>query len=124
VRNGLTVRVRDLTRLGDILDNAVSLGVNEGGSIRFTNADTATILERARTAAVADALARAATLAKAAGVEVGEVLEISEQSFPSRPIPMAARAEVSAMVASDGVPFAAGENTYRVTVNVALAIKP
>ena len=71
VFNNLTVRVRNLAQIGAILDRAVSLGVNSGGDIRFTNSDTAKILAEARKAAVKDAMARAATLAEAAGVKIG-----------------------------------------------------
>lgn len=123
VRNSLTVRVRDIERVGAILDKSVSLGVNEGGQISFTNADPAEVIKRARIAAVEDARARAATLAKAAGVKLGEVLEISEQSFRPGPVPVARAEMAMARSADAAVPVATGENTYRVTVNMAFAIK-
>jgi uncharacterized protein YggE len=68
-----------------------------------------------------EATAKAKTLAQAAGVKIGRVLEISEQSFNPRPMPMA-RAEMSMARSADAVPVAAGENTYKVTVNVSFAI--
>ena len=37
VRNSLTLRVRDIDRVGEFLDQAVHMGVNEGGNITFTN---------------------------------------------------------------------------------------
>ncbi len=39
VTNTLSVRVRDLASTGEIIDKAVSLGVNQGGGITFANAD-------------------------------------------------------------------------------------
>ena len=123
VRNSLTVRVRDIERVGAILDKSVSLGVNEGGQISFTNADPAEVIKRARIAAVEDARARALTLAMAAGVNLGKVLEISEQSFRPGPIPVARAEMAMARSADASVPVATGENTYRVTVNMAFAIK-
>ncbi len=121
VRNSLTVRVRDISSVGVILDKSVSLGVNEGGNITFTNADPSEAITQARTRAVKDALLKAKTLADAAGVKTGQILEISEQSFNPRPMPMA-RAEMS-MARSDGaVPIATGENNYKVTVHVSFAI--
>ncbi len=121
VRNSLTVRVRDITAIGAILDKSVSLGVNEGGNIAFTNADPSAAIKQARISAVQDAIARANTLAAAAGVKTGPLLEISEQSYSPRPVPMA-MAEMSMGRSADAVPVAAGENTYRVTVNVSFAI--
>ena len=121
VRNSLTVRVRDIASLGQILDKSVTLGVNEGGNISFTNDDPSAALTEARVLAMKDALAKAETLTEAGGVKVGILLEISEQSFNPRPMPMA-RAERSMAMSADAVPVATGENTYRVSVNVTFAI--
>jgi uncharacterized protein YggE len=121
VRNSLTVRVREIKRVGEILDQSVNLGVNEGGHISFTNADPSAVIKQARVAAVRDARARAETLAEAADVDLGDVLEISEQSFVPGPIPVA-RAEMAMARASDAVPIATGENSYRVTVHMTFAI--
>jgi len=122
VRNGLTVRVRDLERVGTVLDKAVTLGVNEGGNIQFTNADPEESITRARVAAVKNARNKAQTLADAAGVSLGSVVRIDEQSYNASPMPMA-RAEMR-MAAADSVPVAAGENTYSVSVTMTFGIDP
>ncbi|PLW67273.1 SIMPL domain-containing protein [Pseudohalioglobus lutimaris] len=122
VRNSLTVRVRELARLGSLLDQSVSLGVNEGGSVSFTNDDPSEVLAAARTAAVQDALARAETLARAAGVKLGEILEISEQTQNPQPRPYRAERAMMADAAAGAVPVAAGENSYRVVVHISIAI--
>jgi uncharacterized protein YggE len=122
VRNSLSVRVRDLDRLGEILDRSVTLGVNQGGAVRFGNVDPSAALDRARAAAVKDALAKAETLAGAAGVGLGDVLEIAEQSHTPMPRPMhASRAMV--MADAEAVPIETGENSYRVSVQVRVAIR-
>ena len=121
VRNSLTVRVRDLSAVGVILDKSVSLGVNQGGHITFTNEDPTEAITQARTMAVKHAVRKAKTLADAAGVKTGQLLEISEQSFNQRPMPMA-RSAMSAGLTAEAVPVSAGENTYKVTVNVSFAI--
>ena len=121
VRNSLTVRIRDISALGEILDTSVTLGVNEGGNIMFTNDDPSAAITQARINAVKDAMAKAETLAEAAGVKVGKLLEMSEQTHSPRPMPMAS-AERSFAMAADSVPVAAGENTYKVTVNMSFAI--
>jgi uncharacterized protein YggE len=123
VRNGLSVRVRDLAKLGAIMDQSVSLGVNEGGNILFTNDDPSAAIEQARTRAVKEAMGKAQTLASAAGVKLGRVLSISEHSGVPAPIPVM-RAEMVMASAADSVPVAAGENSYQVTVNVSYAIEP
>lgn len=118
VNNTLTVRIRDLSRLGAILDTSVSLGVNQGGNVVFTNDDQETIRETARLDAVAKAKAKAEAMTGALGVSLGRITQISENSYSAPPMPMV-RAEMAMMAkSSDAVPVASGENDYRITVSV------
>lgn len=122
VTNSLTVRVRDMTKVGELLDRSVTLGVNQGGNITFTNDDPSEALQEARKKAVADALAKARTLAEAAGVKLGKVRQISEQSFRQPPMPL--RAKAMRMEAADAaVPVEAGENSYQIHVNMSFGIE-
>jgi uncharacterized protein YggE len=121
--NSLTVRVRDLGKLGAIIDKSVSLGVNQGGDITFTNDDMSKPMEEARKRAMLDAIARARTLTEAAGVKTGKILDISEQSYRPMPRPMAMKARSFAAAAEDSVPVQAGENTYHATVTVTFEIE-
>jgi len=119
VSNSLTVRIRDLERVGAVLDTSVTLGVNRGGGIRFTNDDPAEAIAQARTEAMRNAIAKAETLTEAAGIGLGRILSISENSNGPRPMAI----ERAAVMQSDmgnaaPVPVAAGENSYQVTVNV------
>ena len=118
VSNNIAVRIRDLSKVGVILDQAVTLGVNSGCNIQFTNSDTTEVYTQARQKAMADAIAKAKTLTNAAGADTGRILSISENSRSPRPMPMA-NARFKAMESADAsVPVAGGENTYMVTVNV------
>lgn len=122
VSNALMVRVNELAKVGDLLDRAVTLGVNQGGGITFDNSNPTDAREAARKEAVADAKARASTLAEAAGAKLGPVLEIVEQPMVEAPIPM--QPKVMRMEAADArVPVQPGENTYRVNVTVTFAIE-
>ena len=123
VRNSLSVRVRDIDRVGAIIDKSVTLGVNEGGNITFTNADPAAAIAEARAEAVRDARSKAETLAAAAGVKTGRILEISEHSFAPRPMPMLNAEVAMSRAADEAPPVAAGENSYQVTVQVTYAIE-
>ena len=121
--NSLTVRVRDLKTVGAVLDKSVTLGVNQGGNLRFVNDDTTAAMKEARRRAVADALARAQTLAAAAGIKLGRVVRMSEQSSRPRPLPIA-RPALAAAPQAEAVPLAAGENSYRAVVDMVFAIEP
>jgi hypothetical protein len=120
VTNTLSVRVRDLVKTGEILDKAVSLGINQGGNITFANDDTSAVITEARKKAVAEATAKANTLAEAAGVKLGRVVEISDQAYSAQPMPIEAKAFDRVAAA---VPIQAGENSYRVQVNMIFELK-
>ena len=116
VSNALTVRVRDLAKLGTILDRSVTLGVNEGGSVRFAVADPEPVLREARVKAVKAALEKAKVLTEPLGISLARVLQITEAGArPPAPMRMA-----RATMAKDAesVPLAAGESGYSVTVTV------
>ena len=124
VVNTLGVRLRDLSKVGDVLDQSVTLGVNEGGNVMFVKDDASAILEEARKRAVENAMAKAKTITATAGVGIGRILEMSEQSFQQGPIPlMQADMAMAKSAGSAPVPIASGENSYRVTVNVTFEIK-
>ena len=123
VTNTLTVRVRDIAKVGEIVDRAVTLGVNQGGGISFTNDDPSAARTEARRLAVVDAIARARTLAEAAGVGLGQIIEMSEQSFIQPPMPMVASRAYRMEAQADAVPVEAGENVYRVQINATFELK-
>ena len=121
VSNNLTIRVREIDKAGAILDLSVTLGINSGGNIQFTNAEPSAVLKEARTRAVKDALEKAQTLAEAANVKLGAILNISENS--SRPGPVAIAQARSYSVQEDAaVPIASGENSYEVMVQMSWEI--
>jgi len=122
VQNTLAVRVRDLNAVGQLLDKAVTLGVNQGGQIQFTNDNPDAAISEARTKAMQAAMAKANTLVSAAGVGLGKILTISETSRAPRPMPMA-HGRMAAMADAGSVPVQAGENSYSVSVNVSWLLR-
>lgn len=118
--NAVTVRLRDLAALGAALDAVVGEGANRFDGLRFTVADPGPLMEEARRAAVADAMARAETLAEAAGVTLGPVVSIEERGGGA-PRPMMMEAARSG---AGGVPVAPGEIEITVEVAMERAIAP
>lgn len=125
VSNSLTVRILDLEQVGGILDRSITLGVNQGGNIVFGNSDIAELQMQARAIAMKNALKKAGVLTEAAGVEVGDIKQINENSSQARPQPIMRAEMAMARMAADSapVPIAGGENAYRVTVNVTFEIE-
>jgi hypothetical protein len=78
VSNMVTITVRDLEMIGDVLDTALEAGVNNMWGISFSTDDPAAGLEDARVKAIEDAQARAEALAELTGVQLGPVMSVSE----------------------------------------------
>lgn len=76
----LTVRVREIARVGEIIDAAAGFVGEEFtlGGISFSYDDPESVLQEARVAAFENARTRAEQYADAAGVTVGEVVRIVE----------------------------------------------
>lgn len=117
VSNNVSVRVRDLEILGTVLDRAVTVGANTISGISFAVAETGELMDDARKAAVADAIARAELLTGAAGVGLGKIRMISEQGG-ARPQPVLMERLAMAADAAAPVPVEAGELTFSVTVSI------
>jgi len=121
VANTLKITIRDLHRLGPILDAMVSLGVNSGGDISFSNSDPAPALQQARIRAMANAKDKARTLTRAAGVQLGRILSITENTA-RRSSPAMFAEPMHVKSGSGTVPLATGANSYQVQVTVRWAI--
>jgi uncharacterized protein YggE len=117
--NMITIKVRDLDRLGALLDRVITVGATNFRGLNFGLADRSAALDTARRKAVADALARAQLYAQAAGVELGEVLSISESG--SQPV-FSRRMEVQTL-AMDSVPIAPGELTISASIGLSIGLK-
>lgn len=118
VSNNLEVRIKEIEKTGEALDQAVTLGANTGGNIRFTNQDVEALLDEARINAVQNAMKKAEILVVTAGAKLGEIVSISETSNNPRPQKFAQARALSVQEDAGQVPIASGENSYRVTVNI------
>lgn len=77
VENTVTVLARDLTKLGELLDRAVSAGANSIWGVSFDVDDKSATQAQARDMAVQNAIEQAQALAAAAGVELGNIISIN-----------------------------------------------
>ena len=118
VVNQVRLTVREVKRLGEILDQAITLGANQINSIGFDVANAETLKDEARKQAMVNAKRRAELYATAAGVQLGQVLRISEsvdEVVVARPMARAAMA--------GSVPIEAGTRTLTVDVHVTYALR-
>lgn len=118
VVNNVRITVRDVARVGEILDAVVTLGANQAGGIAFDVSKAETLKDEARKQAIGNALRRAKLLAEAAGAKVGPLITISEDAVMSpSPRPMATR------MAAEPVPVEAGTKMLEVRVQVTWALE-
>lgn len=115
VTNSVAVRVRDIAKLGTLLDRVVSAGANQMNGVRFEIDEPEKLMDEARRKAVAEARRKAELYATAAGVEIKRVISIAE-SGAAPPQPMLRTMVRDA--AAESVPVAAGEQTVRASVTV------
>jgi uncharacterized protein len=78
VASDIRLVVRDVKRLGEVLDRAAASGANQTYNIRFEVADAERLKDEARKQAMENARRRAELYAKAAGAELGPALRIAE----------------------------------------------
>jgi uncharacterized protein YggE len=118
--NRVTVKLRDVSKLANVIDAMAGAGANDIGGISFRVSNASKLLDDAREQAIADARRKAEIYAKAAGVALGAPLSIAEENNVA-PVPYRRMAAGMAVAAT---PIAQGEETLQVTVSVSWAIKP
>ncbi len=113
VSDMVTVTVRDLSRLGSLIDKAVEAGANAMYGVAYGENDPGALLDKARPLAVADARRKAEIYATAGGAKLGRLMQLNEQTG-AQPVQFAARAYARSAAAP--TPIEPGED--RLTVSV------
>ncbi len=96
VTNSVAVKLRDLTKVGGVLDRATQAGANSVSSVTFVLDDDSAVRRQVLTAATADALARAQAIARGLSSSEGftpvrlKPVEVREGGLEFNPLPVAA----------------------------------
>ena len=118
VARQVEVELHDLEKLGQLLERATDLGVNQMGEPRLDSSKRQDLVREALAKAVADARQNAEVIAKAAGAKLGNARTINANTeFSQPPAPMV-RAMAMEAKAAGGAPYQSGEMTFNATVNV------
>lgn len=128
VQNGIQVRLRDSTKLGELLDYLTSSGVNQIESISFTHNDWDNLKNEALRLSIADAREKANLLAKEAKRKLGKVETIVEEGAGGMPpVPMLERGMMMgakmAMSSDARTPIQAGELEITSSVQVSFELE-
>ena len=110
--------------VGDIITAGLDAGANNIYGVNFILSDPQSVIDQARTAAIADARARAEAMAAGFGVQLGKIVSISEgiNGVPS-PVYNAAVGKGDGVGGGGtGVTVSPGQTTVNVQVYVTYAI--
>ncbi len=117
--NVLSIRVTDFSLVGPVIDSAVASGLNNVQSVSFGLKDDTDARMQALGDAVQQARKKAEVMARAAGVTLGAIVEISEQG--ARVMPFEAQPMMAAR--SGGAPSPTPVEPGAVVVNGDVTIK-
>lgn len=116
--NTVSLKIRDIAKLGKVLDTLVAQGANQinGPSFEVDKPDEA--YDEARIGALKKAQARAETYARAMGLRVRRVVSISEGGGFQPPVPMMRMQAMDTMAAKAETSVSPGESTLAVSLDV------
>jgi len=112
----MQVDVRDLTKLGALVEGAVKAGVNQVSPPQLDSGKRRDAYREALDAAAKDAQANAAKLADSLGAKLGDVLQITTASQPAPPMPMMRTAMADTMESSAPETYNAANLNFDATI--------
>ena len=120
----LSVKVRDLDKVGDVLTAATDAGANQSGGVSFSIDKPEEAREKARDEAIKEAREKAETIARSLGMHLGKVTSFNEGGGGYAPVPMYSRDMAGgAMMEKAQLELPAGEQEVQVTVTVTYELK-
>lgn len=122
VTQTVDVKVRDFTKIGDIMSGIVKKGANQVGSLSFTIDDPTTVQNQARSQAIQKAEAQAQELAKEGGFTLGRLISINESNGYYAPVAYSTAGMKTLDVASAPT-IQAGSQDVTATVTLQYEIK-
>jgi uncharacterized protein YggE len=123
-RNTIRAEVRDIAKVGDVIDAALAGGATQIQGVNFWSSSLQAARRQALQRAIETACLDAAAMARGAGRGLGQPLELSSQEFyapPPMPMAMAA-AKSRDMAESVPTPINPGEQTLQVMVTTRWAL--
>jgi len=79
---GITVKIRDLNTVGDVISAAIAAGANQAGGVSFTIDDQDKLRAEARALAITKAIDKAKIIAQQSGLKLGELINVTENTGP------------------------------------------
>jgi uncharacterized protein YggE len=122
VTNQINVRLDDLTKIGNLLEEATSAGATNIIGITFGISDTSELEKLALDNAIANAQQKAERIADDLSVELGSVQSVSESGAYVAPMPFSG--EKGGVGGGSAVPISQGQFNMTIQVQVAFELIP
>jgi len=121
MRQTIEVKIRDLKKVGEIMQSVIDAGANQVGELQFTIDNQDLIKEQAREKAIQDAKSKAQELASQLGMKLGKIINFSESGiYPYYDLAKS----YAGMGGGEAAPqIEVGENKTEVTVTITYEIK-
>jgi hypothetical protein len=125
LEQNIQVKIRDFTKIGDVLSKSTVAGANLVGDLQFTIDNPEQFKEQARAKAIAQAKANAQNLAKESGVKLGKIINVYENNYYS-PMYSSVKGMGGASMDSAVAPsptIQPGQQEINLTVNLTYQVK-
>lgn len=116
--NTVNIKVREIDKLGDVLDALVASGANQVNGPSFEIDEPEAVYDEARRAALEKAQTRAEMYAQSLDMQVRRIVSISEGGGFVRPMPQMMMARGAAMDSAESSPVSPGETTLSAELDV------
>jgi hypothetical protein len=125
ISQNVGVKIRDFTKVGDVLSMATENGANVVNSLQFTIDDPEQLKAQAREEAIKQAKEKAETLAKQSGIRLGKIIGVYEDSYGYSNVSSDSSKVMSAVAIGGGesAQIETGEQKITVTINLTYKLK-
>jgi uncharacterized protein YggE len=120
VNVNLLITIRDMSKINSVVDSATNKGVNTISGIELTVDETRQkeLLQQARELAVKEAKTKAESLAKAAGLTLGRIVNVQESGLGTTPLPRVMMDKAVGMGGGGGTDIQTGSTDISTTVTL------
>jgi len=115
--NSVSATIRKLDKVGPVIDAAVDAGANQVSGPNLVRADAAGLYRSALRVAIANAKAKARTIAAASGLHLRRITDVTEASAAPTPTPLTAKSSGDA-----STPIEPGTTQVEATVTVTFSV--
>lgn len=120
--NTVSVRTKDMGKIGALIDAAIAAGANNVQGVRFDVEDKRKLRQKALALAVKKAEGKAQAIAEALGAKLGPAISASESVDEYAPYSRNYRAKAS-FAASPSTPISPGETSVSAQVKVVYSVR-